>query len=58
MITNNNNVSLTEAASLLGITRKTLYKWIDAEIIEKITVGMKPYIRVTEVNRVLKNLKK
>jgi excisionase family DNA binding protein len=30
MITNNNNVSLTEAASLLGITRKTLYKWIDA----------------------------
>jgi excisionase family DNA binding protein len=58
MITNNNNVSLTEAANLLGITRKTLYKWIDAEIIEKITVGMKPYIRVTEVNRVLKNLKK
>lgn len=53
MKNNEEHVTLTHACTLLGITRTTLYRWIEQNIIEKIYIGMSPRIRISEIERIL-----
>jgi predicted site-specific integrase-resolvase len=53
---NKNHVTITKAAEMLGKSRKTIHKWIDIGFLEKIVVGLEPRIKISEIERVLKNL--
>jgi len=51
---NENHVNLTEAHKMLGISKTTLYKWLNEGFIKKFMFGSSPRIKITEINRILK----
>ena len=55
---NKKNVNITEASELLGKSRKTVHNWINKGLIERIYIMKQPFIRMTEIQRVLNELNK
>ena len=55
---NKKNVNITEASELLGKRRETVHNWINKGLIERIYVMNQPFIRMTEIQRVLNELNK
>ena len=49
----NEAVSLSEACEILGISRSTLYVYMDSGLITKVTQGKSPKILLTEIKRYL-----
>lgn len=55
---NKKNVNITEASELLGKSRETVHNWINKGLIERIYIMKQPFIRMTEIQRVLNELNK
>jgi predicted site-specific integrase-resolvase len=52
------NVSITDASKILGKSRETIHNWINKGLIERIYIMNQPFIRMTEIKRVLNELNK
>jgi predicted site-specific integrase-resolvase len=52
------NVSITDASKILGKSRETIHNWINKGLIERIYIMNQPFIRMTEIQRVLNELNK
>ena len=46
-------VNKNEASQILGISRPTLDSWIKRGIIKKYMIGLSPYLKISEIKRVL-----
>ncbi|MFE3866848.1 helix-turn-helix domain-containing protein [Flavobacterium sp. LS2P90] len=47
----NEGVSLSEACEIMGISRSTLYRFLEDGIINKVQQGKSPKILLTEIQR-------